>query len=402
MSHAHPQKKPALPVRLGKQLWHTTHDIVFKAVHRNYLIYNTCWEDPRIDRQLLQFDEQSKIVMITSAGCNALDYLLDQPAAIHTIDMNPRQNALLELKLALIKRGEFRDLFALFGDGYHPDAQKIYQTVRDQLSEAAQKFWDKKLRYFERRGRKTSFYYHGSSGTIAWILTRYFFRSKKGLKEKLFALADAKNLDEQRAIYNQIEPELWGRFSSWLVKQPAALAMLGVPRPQIRLVNERYPGGMAEFVNRQLRHVLTELPIQDNYFWRVYLTGHYTPDCCPNYLKEENWPLLKANADKVHLHTQTITQFLQQNPDQYTHFILLDHQDWLAWHDPKALAEEWDAILQNASPKAKVLLRSAGENIDFLPENVKQAIDFIDEPTQNLHLTDRVGTYASLHFGQVK
>ncbi len=397
-----PQKKSALPVRLGKQLWHTTHDIVFKAVHRNYLIYNTCWEDPRIDRQLLDIQPDSKIVMITSAGCNALDYLLDGPTAIHTIDVNPRQNALLELKLAVIKQGHFDDLFALFGEGYHPEARRVYDSVRAGLSPSTQKFWDKKLRYFERQGRKPSFYYHGSSGTMAWILTRYFFRSKKGLKEKLFALADAKSLEEQRAIYEQIEPELWGRFSSWLVKQPAAMAMLGVPRPQIRLVNERYPGGMAEFVNRQLRHVLTELPIQDNYFWRVYLKGHYTADCCPNYLKAEHLPTLQAHADRVHLHTQTITQFLHANPDQYTHFILLDHQDWLAWHDPQALAEEWDAILDNAAPGAKVMLRSAGETIDFIPERPKQAIAFQPEPANQLHLTDRVGTYASLHFGVVK
>jgi S-adenosylmethionine:diacylglycerol 3-amino-3-carboxypropyl transferase len=56
--------------------------------------------------------------MITSAGCNALDYLLDGPAEIHAIDVNPRQNAVLELKLALIRRGEFDDLFEFFNPGF--------------------------------------------------------------------------------------------------------------------------------------------------------------------------------------------------------------------------------------------------------------------------------------------
>ena len=32
--------------------------------------------------------------MITSGGCNALDYLLDEPRRIYAVDMNPRQNAL--------------------------------------------------------------------------------------------------------------------------------------------------------------------------------------------------------------------------------------------------------------------------------------------------------------------
>lgn len=64
-------------------------DWVFRQVHSNNLVYNTCWEDPRCDRELMQFDTDSEIVMITSAGCNALDYLLDRPSAIHCVDVNP-------------------------------------------------------------------------------------------------------------------------------------------------------------------------------------------------------------------------------------------------------------------------------------------------------------------------
>jgi len=35
---------------------------------------------------------------LTSAGCNVLEYLLDSPAEIHAVDVNPRQNALLHLQ----------------------------------------------------------------------------------------------------------------------------------------------------------------------------------------------------------------------------------------------------------------------------------------------------------------
>ena len=78
------------PVRLLK----SAHDMVFRHVHNSNLIYNTAWEDPRLDRQLMKLDRDSRVVMITSAGCNALDYLLDDPAEIHAVDMNYRQNAI--------------------------------------------------------------------------------------------------------------------------------------------------------------------------------------------------------------------------------------------------------------------------------------------------------------------
>ena len=89
---------------------------LFGLIHENRLIYNTCWEDPRLDRDLLGLSPESTVVAITSAGCNVLDYLLDGPAAIHAVDVNFRQNAVLSLKMALFEAGDFRTLFSLFGN----------------------------------------------------------------------------------------------------------------------------------------------------------------------------------------------------------------------------------------------------------------------------------------------
>lgn len=86
----------------------------FHQIHGKKLIYNACWEDPRCDRKLLQLNKNSKLVMITSAGDNLLDYLLDEPAEIHSVDMNFRQNALLELKRTMFQYGDYEALFSVF------------------------------------------------------------------------------------------------------------------------------------------------------------------------------------------------------------------------------------------------------------------------------------------------
>ncbi len=90
---------------------------VFAIIHENRLIYNTCWEDPRIDRELLGLSQESTVLAITSAGCNVLDYLLDGPAAIQAVEVNFRQNAILSLKMALFEAGDHQTLFSLFGRG---------------------------------------------------------------------------------------------------------------------------------------------------------------------------------------------------------------------------------------------------------------------------------------------
>lgn len=382
-------------------IWHDAQDLIFKKIHHNRLIYNACWEDPRIDRQLLKIDERSKIVALTSAGCNVLEYLLDSPAEIHSVDLNQHQNALLQLKIKLIERGNFADFFAFFGEGSHRRYRKIYDEIKHDLPPYARAFWNRKIDYFNPRSIRKSFYFRGASGDAAWFLNRYFLRNKSQMRRLVLKLLEAKNLEQQKEIFDHIEPRLWNVFVRWLLKHPLFLAHLGVPRPQIELISFQYPGGLASYVRDNIRAVATEVPIWDNYFWRVYITGSYTKTCCPSYLKEENFETLRTRINRIKTYTCSFTQFLQEHPGVYTHFVLLDHQDWLAWHAPASILEEWNAILANSRPGSKVLLRSAGLNINFLPAEVLPALRFHDELTNDLHKQDRVGTYGCLSMAEV-
>ncbi len=379
----------------------TTHDAVFKHVHETQLIYNCAWEDPRIDRHLLQLDARSRVVMITSAGCNVLDYLLDGPAEIHAVDMNFRQNALLELKIALLRMNDHASLFDMFGRGVTPHHREIYAEVRDSLGHGAKKYWDDKISFFDPASMKRSFYYHGTSGSAAWMMMQAVFGARDTLRDNMLCLLNAGSLEEQADIYQRIEPHLWGWLARWLARQPALMTLLGVPRPQINLIEAQHPGGLACYVRDKLRHMFTRVPIADNYFWRVYLTGRYETSCCPNYLQKAVTATLAENSARVTTHTATVSNFLREYPGRYTHFVLLDHQDWLAAHDPVALREEWELILQNSAPGAKMLLRSAGSTVDFIPADIRERLQFRPQLTAELHQMDRVGTYGSTHFAEL-
>ncbi|MBL9133953.1 MAG: DUF3419 family protein [Verrucomicrobiaceae bacterium] len=179
------------------------------------------------------------------------------------------------------------------------------------------------------------------------------------------------------------------------------MTLLGVPRPQIKLIQDSYPGGLSGYVKDKLRHVFTELPMADNYFWRVYITGSYSFNCCPNYLRRIHQDQLRQRLHRLRPCTTTISNFLREHPGQYSHYILLDHQDWLAAHDLAALREEWELIFANSRPGANILMRSAGLEVDFIPEDIRARLRFQPELTTRLHLLDRVGTYGSTHFAEV-
>ncbi|MCR9141159.1 MAG: BtaA family protein [bacterium] len=381
-----------------------TKDKIFRTIHGNHLIYNTSWEDPAIDRKLMDIDENSDIVMITSAGDNLLDYLLDRPASINSVDVNPKQNALFELKRAVIRTATHEDLYRMFGDGCHPDIQELYRTkLRDELPAFAREFWDKKLKFFEREGLKKSFYFYGGAGTLAWLCQGYFKLHKK-LNENIRWLFSAQTMEEQQQAYDRLEPLLWNRVISWFLGRHITLAAMGVPRAQRDLIMNGFEGGLLGFLRTNVRRVFTEVPVSENYFWRVYATGTYTRECAPGYLREKNFQTLKETVDSANAHTTTMVQFLKDNPKAYSHYVLLDHQDWLAWNDPAGLEEEWRLILQNSKPGTKILLRSASPAVDFLPDFVRAAVDFEFEGDRatELHQTCRVGTYGSLMMGTVR
>src|ERR1700741_5108641 len=122
---------------------------LFHQIHSRNLVYNQCWEDPAVDNAVLGISREDRIVMITSAGCNALDYLIHDPAGIHCVDVNPNQNALLELKVAAIQALPYEQFFEMFGNGHIRGHRRIYEAqLRPRLTESAQRIWDARIHYF--------------------------------------------------------------------------------------------------------------------------------------------------------------------------------------------------------------------------------------------------------------
>jgi S-adenosylmethionine-diacylglycerol 3-amino-3-carboxypropyl transferase len=377
------------------------YDWVFDRVHGRRLVFNACWEDPRIDRELMGLDGSSRVLVITSAGCNVLDYLLDDPAEVHAVDVNPRQNAVLWMKLCLLGLGRFEDLRSLFLEGRHERFGSLLLALRGVLTGYAAEFWGQCRHYADGGGARGSYYFHGASGDAAWLFGQVMKRLQPAAWWRLHALVEAADLAEQERIYAELEPLLWSGLVDWLVRQPFFLSLLGIPRPQADLILRTHTGGMVGYVQDCCRHVATKVPMRENYFWRVYVKGRYEEGCCPNYLKRENMAVLRERVGRVRVENLSVTEHLRRVGGAFSHFVLLDHQDWLAWHDPAALREEWEEILGHSRCGTKILLRSAGPELDFLPGEVVGRLRFRPDLTGPLHSGDRVGTYASVHLAEV-
>lgn len=384
---------------------------VFNFVHGHNLVYNTCWEDPRLDRAALKLRPEDRLLVITSAGCNALDYALAGVAHVYSVDMNPRQNALLELKLAAIRQFEYEQFFAMFGQGRLANASALYRDLlRGSLSPWAQSYWDRNIRFFEHSRR--SFYFRGSSGSFAQLINFYVDHVCR-MRSPIERLLDARSLEEQQRIYyDEIAERFWSRSLKFAMDRDTTLSLVGVPRSQRRQVETQYRGGIVQFVQDCVEAVFAKLPLQDNYFWRVYLTGSYTPQCCPEYVTEAGFARLKGGmADRVTIHTNSVQGFLEQSDVEISRMVLLDHMDWLSDRFFPLLELEWQAILNRAAPQTRVIWRSGGLRTDFLDRvqvrrdrevcRLSELLRYDRSLASELHARDRVHTYGSFYIADI-
>ena len=384
---------------------------VFNTVHRNNLVYNTCWEDPRLDREALRFGPTDDVLVITSAGCNALDYALCEPRHVYAVDMNPRQNALLELKIAAIKSLEFEDFFKLFGEGRLPGARRIYQDkIRGKLNDWSKNFWDRKIKWFD--NRRSTFYFRGTSGFFARLMKVYTDKVIK-VRPHLDALLNAQNVEEQREIYHSsIREKFWSGLVKFALNRDTTMSMLGVPKAQRRQIEATYSGDLVKYIQECLEGAFVKLPMKDNYFWRVYMNGAYTRSCCPEYLVPENFQKLRSGlTDRISTHSNSVQGFLEGHQGTISRFVLLDHMDWLSDHFFPLLESEWQAITDRAAPNTRLIWRSGGFNTDFINQvkvsrngssrSITDLLTFDNEMSDRLHPFDRVHTYGSFYIAQL-
>ena len=114
------------------------------AVWFDAFVYNQIWEDPRVDLQALAIDEHSRILTISSGGCNALNYLLAEPEKVTAVDLNRHHIFLLNLKLAALRfLPNYEDFFNFFGYGKNENNIENYKKyLAPNLDENTKTFWE--------------------------------------------------------------------------------------------------------------------------------------------------------------------------------------------------------------------------------------------------------------------
>jgi S-adenosylmethionine:diacylglycerol 3-amino-3-carboxypropyl transferase/ubiquinone/menaquinone biosynthesis C-methylase UbiE len=362
---------------------------IYKIFNMDYLIgkyyiYNLSWEDPKTDIDLYNLNEGNKICMITTGGDNVLDYLIQNPKCIYTYDLNPRQNYLLELKMACIKELDQNECFEIFSRNNYKIFLKKFDKIKAHMSVNSQKWWE------ENKYIMKSFIYSGSVKYFAklfnfliWIygLTPFFTSIKKN--------PGIKNQKKEYLKYEKKFKKL-GNFVEKI--KYYIISWIGVPVRQIKLDND------SEYTQKLFYHLCnnTDL-VNDNYFFTGYIYGEFNENSCPRYLKKEFYDIVKSRLDRININTGLLQDSIIDNHDKdlFDRVILLDHMDWL---NEKQIRDEWMILSKYTTPDCLFCWRSFSKNQSFgCLKNLDYKVSgFIDKLNKNKYF-DRIGMYNSVH-----
>ncbi|MCK4341338.1 MAG: BtaA family protein [Phycisphaerae bacterium] len=357
------------------------------------IVFNMSWEDPEMDRRAFNLTGNDTVISISSAGCNPLNFLCQSPRKLISIDGNPAQNAILELKLAAIKTLAHATFFDIFAARNPAVVTRVYhRQLRPNISPRSQRFWDENL-WMAARG----IYNFGRMGLFCRILRR--FLDLLGISRNQFEeFFELRTLGEQREWYEKYgAPKVWGPWSRRFVMFRPLLYLCGVHPEQYRLVNGRHD--MYEYVKERVEYAFTKVPAYDNYFLSLVLTGRFRGNRVPPYLLEENFETLRNNLGRVLVVNGWLGPFLDTQPEgSITKFNLLDIFDWMT---PEMFESTLRSVLRAASLGATLIYRSGSYRLDP-PASILRHVERHDDLAAQLFATDRSTTYGSFYILTVK
>ena len=309
-----------------------SHSKVFRDI-----LYAQCWEDPEMDRIAFGIKPGDAILTITSGGCNALAFLIDDPESVTCLDMNRFQNYLLSLKISAFKTLEYNETLEFLGIKPSVNRWEMYRRLRQELSEEEQLYWDSKKNDID-----LGIIHCGKYERYIHLLKK-IFRVLIG-KKIIYDLFNSQSLKEQQILFNTKWDNLrWKLFCCIFLSR--FLAGIFFDKAFYKYIDPSF--SFYRYYSKAIKRAITELPVKGNYFLSYILLGNYLDDNLPPYLKKDNYEIIRARVNRIKKATCSCQQYLRSQPvETISKFNFTNIFEWMS-------AEEFTLLLLETLRVAK-------------------------------------------------
>lgn len=345
--------------------------------------YSQCWEDPRVVLQALSISAEDAVLSITSGGDNTLAILQAQPLRVVSVDSNPLQSNLLELKVAALTELPRNDALELLGIVPSHRRSQLFSNLKG-LSPEATAWWSGQAAVIA-----TGVIHSGKLESYLRLFRRYalpLIHSRRVTERFLHA----STLKEQRLLYHTAWNSSRWRFFFQLFTSRFLMQRFARQRGMFAYTEQQ---NVAQQYRQRLEQNFTSVPIADNYFMHYCLTGSYDTTL-PFYLEESSVQRIRTTKHSLTLVTCDLFEYLQSVPDNtFSKYNLSDIFEALSLEECDRL---WEQLVRTATPGARVVFWNNLVPRSH-PNRFASSLREDQDSARSLKARDRVFFYGPLH-----
>jgi len=349
------------------------------------LVFTQNWEDPASDQAALNIKSGDTVFAITSGACNVLGFLLHDPEIIYSIDINPAQSRMLELKIAAIRALDFDEFIAFSGIKKNKTRTALFDKIKPLLSKEALAFWSARDRVI-----KDGFFMNGKYERFIRIAGRFMtLLQGKGNVSKLFS---EKSRREQEQFYDEVWNTKRFHYLFKIIFNKRMLARRGLMNDYFHF-DDGSKSFADSFYNRS-KKAFRDIPIKGNYFLSLYLMGKYRNENeLPDYLKKENYEIIKSRLDRIVFSTAEAQGWLDDMPDESINcFALSNICELMSEKDTRRL---FTSVARTGSKNARIIFRNLMIPRD-VPDDLHDTIVKDEMLSRQIQFNDRSFVYGKV------
>jgi S-adenosylmethionine-diacylglycerol 3-amino-3-carboxypropyl transferase len=349
------------------------------------LVFTHNWEDPESDQAALKIKSGDTVFAITSGACNVLGFLLCDPKIIYSVDINPAQSRILELKIAAIRALDFEEFMAFSGIRKCSHRTALFDKIKPLLDSEAQAFWATRDKII-----KDGFFMNGKYERFIRIAGQ-FMTLLQG-KEKVRKLFIEKSRPDQELYYDQVWNTKRFHYLFKIIFNKRILARRGLVADYFHF--DDGSKSFAESFYKRSKKAFRDIPIKGNYFLSLYLLGKYRNENeLPAYFKKENYELIKSRVGCIRFNTAEAQTWLDHMPDESIDcFALSNICELMSEKDTRRL---FTSVFRTGSKNARVIFRNLMIPRD-VPNELKNCIVKDEILSRDIQFNDRSFVYGKV------
>lgn len=309
-----------------------------KSAFFSKINYSSSNEDSESERLALQLNSEDTVLCITGSGARSLDLLIDSPKEIVSIDFNPAQNFLLELKIAAFKSLTYDQLMEFLGVRTSENRVIMFDQLKLHLSAKALDFWQKHTHLIQ-----AGVLYCGTWERLLKKMLKYSYFRRRKIKK----LMTANTLEAQQKIWvSKWDNPSWRFFLRLLSSR--FLWVTVVREPGAKLIPKDF--NVKQYIKDRLDYMAMNFKLSENHYANLLFNGRYMKSCVlPHHLRPENFEIVRTNIERIEIVTASLIDYLPQHRSRFSKFSL---SDFSSYAPPEIYHSIWENIIFSAKSRA--------------------------------------------------